>query len=125
MDYEVFLMLIPKGEENRITSKEIESLTGMKGAEVRATVNALRTEGHPIASDGKGYYMAVTQSEILKTIRNLDSRINAINKAKTGLKKAMFNLIFQEENERDARENHLHNTNTTENKEESPATGPA
>lgn len=103
MNNETFLLLIPKESGERITSKYLEKLTGMTGSEVRATINSLRREGHPIGSDYRGYYMATTQLEILRTIRNLDSRIRAINRAKEGLRKAMYDLIFEEENERDAR----------------------
>lgn len=103
MTDEIFLALIPREPGERITSKYIERITGMTGSEVRATINSLRREGHPIGSDYRGYYMATTQREILRTIRNLDSRIKAINRAKEGLRKAMYNLTFEEENERDAR----------------------
>ncbi len=103
MNNETFLLLIPKESGERITSKYLEKLTGMTGSEVRATINSLRREGHPIGSDYRGYYMATTQREILRTIRNLDSRIRAINRAKEGLRKAMYDLIFEEESERDAR----------------------
>lgn len=103
MTDEIFLALIPREPGERITSKYLEKLTGMTGSEVRAKINSLRRDGHPIGSDCRGYYMATTQWEILRTIRNLDSRIKAINRAKEGLRNAMFNLIFEEENEQDAR----------------------
>lgn len=103
MKDEIFLELIPREPGERITSKYLEKLTGMTGSEVRSKINYLRRDGHPIGSDCRGYYMATTQREILRTIRNLDSRIMAINRAKEGLRKAMYDLIFEEENEKDAR----------------------
>ena len=96
IDSETFLMLIPKGSDSRITSSEIETLTGMKGSAIRATVNELRSSGNPIASDKNGYYIATTTAELEHTIRQLESRIKSINKARNGLLDAAFNLIFQE-----------------------------
>lgn len=76
---------IPAGNENRIKSRELEALTGLKGTEIRAAVNTFRANGTPIVSDEKGYYMATTAEEIDKAIRSLGGRINAIKRARNGL----------------------------------------
>ena len=111
------LDLIPKGAENRITSRELESITHLSGSTIRAMVNTLRAQGEPIGSDGKGYFIAVKQEEIISTIRNLGSRIKAMERAREGLLQAQFNMIFG------GRENENNNTNSTEDKEKPPKAG--
>lgn len=88
------LDFLSEGQDNRITSRELEGITNLKGTQIRAEVNRLRTEGIPIASDDKGYYIATTQEELTATIRNLQSRSNAMCKAIEGLMEAKRKLIF-------------------------------
>lgn len=84
------LDFIPEGQDNHITSRELESITNLTGSEIRTEVNRLRTAGVPIASDGNGYYIATTQEELTATIKNLQSRSNAMNRAIEGLMEAKF-----------------------------------
>lgn len=91
------LDFLPEGKENPITSRDLESITNLKGTQIRAEVNRLRTEGEPIASNGNGYYIATTDEELTATIRNLESRRNAMNRAIEGLTEAKYKLIFGEE----------------------------
>ena len=86
------LDLLPEGQENRITSKELGRITHLTGSQIRAEVNRLRTEGAPIASDANGYYIATTQEELTATIRNLRSRSKAMNRAVEGLMGAKFEV---------------------------------
>ena len=88
------LDFLPEGQDNRITSRDLESITDLKGPEIRAEVNRLRTAGTPIASDSNGYYIATTQEELTATIRNLQSRRNAMERAIEGLMDAKFNLTY-------------------------------
>ena len=88
------LDFLPEGKDNPITSRDLESITNLKGTQIRAEVNRLRTEGEPIASNGSGYYIATTDEELTATIRNLESRRNAMNRAIEGLMEAKFNLAF-------------------------------
>lgn len=88
------LDFLPEGQDNRITSRDLESITHLKGTQIRREVNKLRSEGEPIASDANGYYIATTQEELTATIRNLESRRNAINRAIEGLMEAKYKLIF-------------------------------
>ena len=90
------LDFLPQGEDNRITSRDLEAVTNLKGTAIRKEVNRLRTAGEPIASDANGYYIATTPEEITATIRNLESRRNAMNRAIEGLMEAKYNLIFGE-----------------------------
>ena len=88
------LDFIPEGREHRITSRELERITDLKGSEIRREVNRLRTAGEPIASDANGYYIATTPEELIATIINLQSRRNAMERAIEGLNDARFNMTF-------------------------------
>ena len=88
------LDFLPEGRGRHITSRELEDITHLKGTEIRAEVNRLRTAGVPIASDGNGYYIATTEEELTATIRNLQSRRNAMERAILGLMEAKFNFEF-------------------------------
>lgn len=88
------LDFLPQGQDNHITSRDLENITHLKGTEIRREVNRLRTEAAPIASDKNGYYIATTQEELTATIRNLQSRRNAMNRAIEGLMEAKYRLIF-------------------------------
>ena len=85
--------LIPKGETSRITSREIGSLTNLKGSEIRKIVNESRSQFIPIASDGNGYFIATKPEELNHTIAQINSRIHKMIKAREGLKKAQRNMM--------------------------------
>jgi biotin operon repressor len=80
--------LIPKGEDNRITSSEISRMANITGATVRHAVNESRAKFVPIASDSHGYFIAETPEQLNHTIAQINSRIHKMIKAREGLKKA-------------------------------------
>lgn len=82
------IVLIPKGENNRITSTEISHLTNIRGSTIRKIVNDSRANFIPIASDANGYFMAETPEELDHTIAQINSRIHKMIQAREGLKKA-------------------------------------
>ena len=82
------IMLIPKGEDNRITSTEISKLVNLSGASIRSIVNNSRSNFIPIASDREGYFIAEKPEELDHTIAQINSRIHKMIKAREGLKKA-------------------------------------
>ena len=90
------IALIPTGGSNRITSAEISKLTNVKGVTIRYIINNSRANFIPIASDGKGYFMAETPDELDHTIAQLNSRIHKMIQAREGLKKAK--MLMKEEN---------------------------
>ena len=96
MDNDV-ISLIPKGKENRITSTEIRKLTNKKGSTIRHIVNISRANFIPIASDGKGYFIAENPEDLNHTIAQINSRIHKMIQAREGLKKAQ--KIMKENNE--------------------------
>lgn len=82
------IVLIPKGESNRITASEISRLTSINGATIRQIVNNSRANFVPIASDSNGYFIAETPDELDHTIAQINSRIHKMIQAREGLKKA-------------------------------------
>ena len=82
------IVLIPKGEDNRITSTEISKLANIKGSTIRQIVNNSRANFITIASDVEGYFMAERPEELAHTIAQINSRIHKMIQAREGLKKA-------------------------------------
>ena len=74
-----------KGKENAIKSGELEKLLNVKGSVLRNLINKLRANGNPICSDATGYYIAANSDEFKKTIAQLASRKNSIEKAINGM----------------------------------------
>ena len=52
--------------------------------------NALRREGIPIASGGRGYFYAATPQEVRDTIAHMANRIVGIRAAIAGLKQSIL-----------------------------------
>ena len=51
------------GRRNAASSKTLEAVFHVKGAEIRKTVNALRCGGFPVCSDTAGYYYAAKRQQ--------------------------------------------------------------
>ncbi|MDR0469692.1 MAG: hypothetical protein LBH09_06925 [Peptococcaceae bacterium] len=73
------------GWSKAVKSPVLEARFGISGRVLREMINELRCQGHPVCSDENGYYYASTEAELLATIRQLNSRISKIAKAKNGL----------------------------------------
>ena len=82
------IVLIPKGEDKRITASDIRKLTNVDGSTFRAMVNEARANFTPIGSDNGGYFMATKPEELDHTIAQINSRIHKMIQAREGLKKA-------------------------------------
>ena len=83
------LIVIPVGAENRITSKDICSITGLPyTSQVRAKVNEMRANAIPIGADGNGYFIAEKPEDLDHTIASFNSKIHNMIVAREGLKKA-------------------------------------
>lgn len=74
------------GRNRPIPSSSISEAFGISGQVVRRLVNTARTNGDPICSCGRGYYIAKDRDEIQKTIESLSGRISAISSAISGLR---------------------------------------
>ena len=77
------------GEANAVTSRELERIFHLRGAELRKMVNRLRRKGIPLCSDAQGYYYAETEEELNHTVRQLLSRSREIAAAAVGMMKAL------------------------------------
>lgn len=77
------------GAGNAVTSKSLEHAFSISGKELRDTVNVLRREGIPIASDQSGYFYAKTEAEVRMTIRHMKNRIAGISAAIAGLRHSL------------------------------------
>ncbi len=74
-----------KGESRAVTSRELGTVFGIRGSELRGIVNRLRCGGVPICSSEFGYFYAGNDQELSRTIRQLTSRIKKIAAARRGL----------------------------------------
>ena len=61
---------------------------------IRKIINQARCEGIPICSCNKGYYHSTDKADIVETIRSLNNRTIAVEKAISGL---LTNLMGLEE----------------------------
>mgnify|MGYP007053725254 CR=1 FL=1 len=82
------IVLIPKGENSRITSAELSRLTNITGSKIRQIVNDSRANFIPIGSDSYGYFVAEKPEELDHTIAQINSRIHKMLQAREGIKKA-------------------------------------
>jgi len=89
------VLLNHKGKENPITGKYLaeeinlpERRSGKEGADMRAIIHRLRTNGWPICASDKGYYLAQTKEELAKFIVALEKRIKSQREAVKGLNRA-------------------------------------
>lgn len=73
------------GKDKAVFSRELERLFSLDGRGLRRIISALRQEGHPICSDGSGYYYAENQKEIDMTVRRLSALAKQISVSRTGL----------------------------------------
>lgn len=92
MQYKTLLSHLEKhhnGADKAASSGVLEAAVAVTGREIRAAVNALRSDGEPICSDENGYYYAANEQELRYSIRQLESRIGQIERAKKGLEKAL------------------------------------
>lgn len=91
------IVLIPHGENNRITSAELSRLTNITGSKIRQIINDSRASFIPIGSDSYGYFVAEKPEELDHTIAQINSRIHKMIQAREGIKKAQ--RLMRETNE--------------------------
>ncbi len=84
------------GAAHAIASRELECMFSVGGKRLRGTVNRLRREGVPIASNGNGYFYADTGQEIHTTIAHMTHRISGIAAAIRGLTRSLERFDTQQ-----------------------------
>ena len=89
------VLLNHRGKNNAIVGKYLageinlpERQSGKEGADMRAIIHRLRTNGWPICACDKGYYLAQTKEELAKFIVALEKRIKSQREAVKGLNRA-------------------------------------
>lgn len=78
------------GKDTPVCSNEISKAFGVPRTAVRHMINTARSNGSPICSCQKGYYIATDKNEIQNTIMSLRGRIRKMEKAIAGLEKIMI-----------------------------------
>lgn len=84
-----YLKLNHTGKEMAVSRRFLEKKYKLSGRKLRNVINSLRCEGKPICSDENGYYYAENEKEVIGSIRQLNSRIGNIARAKNGLLKSL------------------------------------
>ena len=77
-----------------VMNHEISAHLKIGEGKIRKLINQARCEGHPICSCPKGYFYSENKADIVETIRSLNNRTIAVEKAISGL---LTNLIGLEE----------------------------
>lgn len=104
MEYEPISKFLQTNHNSRskaALSKQLEAAFSCKGTEIRKCINALRSRGVPICSCADGYFYSDKAEDILKTVKQLHSRISKIEQAKDGLEQ----IILAERRTKDAEKN--------------------
>lgn len=73
------------GRDTPVCSSEISKAFNVPRTEIRHMINTARSNGSPICSCPKGYYIATDKDEIQDTIDSLRGRIGKMEKAIAGL----------------------------------------
>lgn len=82
-----YIMTHSTGNKHPVSGAEIARAFCISGVAVRRLINAARTNGDPICSNGKGYYIAKDKEELRRTIESMRGRINMMNDAVAGMEK--------------------------------------
>ena len=89
-----YIMTHSDGRSHPICGSAIAAAFCVSSVEVRRLVNAARTNGDPICSSGRGYYIAKDKDEIQKTIESLQGRIAGMSNAVSGLQQYMEGALY-------------------------------
>lgn len=84
-----YIMTHSTGSKRPIGGSEIARAFSVSGVEVRRLINAARSNGDPICSNGKGYYIAKDKEELRHTIESMRGRIKAMSEAVDGMEKCL------------------------------------
>ena len=79
------------GKDTPVCSSEIAKAFGVPRTSVRHMINSARSNGSPICSCQKGYYIATDKVEIQETIDSMRGRIAKMEKAISGLELCLSN----------------------------------
>lgn len=80
------------GKDYPICSSELAKAFGVSRTMIRRMVNTARSNGSPICSNQKGYYITTDKEEIKNTIKSMRGRINKMECAITGLENYLHTI---------------------------------
>jgi len=88
--YSIIYRLIPHGRSNAVPAAQIVGLTKLDERSIRIYVEAMRREGHIIASSSKGYYFPASIEElkeyVQRTEKTAKSALYTLRHARKALK---------------------------------------
>ncbi len=79
-------------ENQRVKSSVIERKLNLTGSEVRAIIAHLRLQGHPVGSDGRGYFWAVSPRDLQATIDHFAGREEKLAEVRHALMRTQAEL---------------------------------
>lgn len=100
------LSLIPNGSDGRVTTNDIENITGMSVRRIRSIVSRLIQKGVPIVSersqDSKGLYIATNDYERSLGLASFSNQISDMERRKLKLQQINLktwrnNFCFEDE----------------------------
>lgn len=88
-----------KGEGAIFGTQIMDECDIKAGPELRRCINSLRNNGVPVCSNSNGYWLAVTDEEVLETVKQLKGRAYAILAAAYRMQSSLINQddIFDDE----------------------------
>lgn len=82
-----YILTHSDGEGHPVSGASIARALSISGVQVRKLINTARSNGNPICSNAKGYYIAMDKEAVQRTVDSLKSRIAAMTNASNGLEK--------------------------------------
>lgn len=76
---------IPSKKEQTVTARELSKLMCVGESYIRRKINDARSNGIPICSTRRGYYLSYDSVDIANTVQFLNNRLNTQIKAINGL----------------------------------------
>lgn len=80
------------GKDYPVCSSELAKAFGVPRTTIRRMINTARSNGSPICSGQRGYYITTNKEEIESTIKSLRDRISKMERAITGLENYLHTI---------------------------------
>lgn len=94
------LSILPTGEAEKISSAELQTLTGLDARQLRRAIRRLRLDGYPVCSTtqrGGGYWIGENAEELTTFLSSMDSRGRNVFKAVQCTRRTLRELQHGEE----------------------------
>ena len=94
MDGVIKFLIKYSSKDNLIDSNQLSKYFDITRTEVRQIINNARSEGIPICSNRWGYYFSTDDEDVQKTVKSLNGRVHANNKAIAGMSAYVGNKTY-------------------------------